>query len=152
MAGEPRLIKDSAQTVVNHASNVATSNVAGGAVTFDNSTKKYPRALATLYIADFSAAPSAGAYVNLLAVRQDVDGTSDDTSAPSGTSVESAEILGAWPIYAVDEAQRVTIDIDLRGAEKALVWIENRTGATINAGSGTEMTVKITPYSFEPTP
>ena len=75
--------------------------------------------------------------------------TSDDTAAPTGTDVESARFMGAFPIYDTDEEQRVSIDISLTGIRKAYFYIENKTGQTIT-GSASHIYVKITPYTVTP--
>lgn len=140
----------SATTVIDLTSDVTNTNTGGGTALLDNSTDKYPRALATFNNpGTFSAAPTNLSTVNLYMVRQDTDGTNDDTSAPSSADVEAAEWVGAFPIYDTDEEQRVTIDIDLRGALKAFFYIENRTGVTIT-GNSSHIYVKITPYTFAP--
>jgi hypothetical protein len=139
-----------ATTVIDLTADLTNTNIAGGTTILDNSADKYPRAQATFNNpGTFSAAPSAGACVNLWMVRQDTDSTNDDTSAPSGTDPKAAECVGSFPIYATDEEQRVTIDIDLRGALAAKFFIENKTGVTI-AGTGSHIYVKIQPYTFAP--
>lgn len=150
MAGELIHVYGSATTVIDLSSDLTNNSVGGGTTMLDNSSLKYPRALATFNNpSTFSAAPTNLSTVNLYMVRQDTDGTSDDTSAPASTDVEAAEFVGAFPIYDTDEEQRVTIDIDLRGAQKAHFYIENKSGVTITGTAG-NITVKITPYSFIP--
>jgi hypothetical protein len=150
MANQAIYVYGSATTVIDLTADLTNTSVAGGTTLLDNSTDKYPRALAMFNNpGTFSAAPTNLSVVNLYMVRQDVDSTSDDTSAPTGSDVEAAEWVGAFPIYDTDEEQRVTIDIDLRGAQKAYFYIENKTGVTIS-GSGSHIYVKITPYTIGP--
>lgn len=151
MAGEAILkFAASATTVIDLTADLSNNNVGGASATLDNSTDKYPRALATFNNpGTFSAAPTNLSVVNLYMVRQDVDSTSDDTSAPTGSDVEAAEWVGAFPLYDTDEEQRVTIDIDLRGALKANFYIENKSGVTIT-GTASHIYVKITPYTMIP--
>jgi hypothetical protein len=139
-----------ATTVIDLTSDLTTNNVGGGTAVLDNSTDLYPYAVATFNCpGTFGAAPTNNSSVNLYAVLQDVDGTSDDTAAPTGTDVESARFMGAFPIYDTDEEQRVTINISLDGIRKALFYIENKTGQTIT-GSASHIYVKITPYTYAP--
>lgn len=150
MANELQLVFDSTTTVINLTADVTNNNTGGGTLILDNSTNKYPRALAMFNNpGTFSAAPTNLAPVNLYMVRQDTDGVNDDTATPATTDVESAEWVGAFPVYDTDEEQRVTIDIDLRGALKAHFYIENKTGVTIT-GLASNIYVKITPYTFKP--
>lgn len=152
MAGEAQIkLAASATTVISLTANLANGNAAGGSAMLDNGTDKYPYALATFAnLGSFSAAPTEGSVVSLYMVRQDVDGTNDDTSAPSGADVESAQFVGAFRLYDTAEVQRHTIEIDLMGALKANFYVKNESGVTINAGSGTECTVKITPFTLAP--
>lgn len=142
----------STTTVIDLTADLTNGNVAGGTTILDNSTDKYPYAVATFNNpGTFSAAPTNASVVNLYMVRQDTDGTSDDTSAPTGTDVESAEWVGSFPIYDTDEEQRVTIEIDLKSALKAYFYIENKTGVTIT-GTASHIYVKITPCTRAPAP
>lgn len=137
-------------TVINLTADLTNNSVAGGTTLLDNSTEKYPRALAVFNNpGTFSAAPTNLSTVNLYMVRQDVDGTSDDTSAPTGADIEAAEWVGTFPMYDTDEEQRVTIEIDLRGALKAYFYIENKTNVTIT-GAASNIYVKITPFTYAP--
>jgi len=151
MANELKIVQDATTTCINLTADVTNNNTGGGTLILDNSVNKYPRALAMFNNpGTFSAAPTNLSVVNLFMVRQDTDGTSDDTATPLTTDVESAEWVGAFPIYDTDAAQRVTIDIDLRGALKAHFYVENKTGVTIT-GAASNIYVKITPYTYAPT-
>lgn len=137
-------------TVVDLTADLTNNNVGGGSALLDNSTELYPYAVATFNNpGTFAVAPTNNSTVNLYAVLQDVDSTSDDTAAPTGTDVESARFMGAFSIYDTDEEQRVSIDISLLGIRKAYFYIENKTGQTI-IGSGSHIYVKITPYTMTP--
>lgn len=139
-------------TVIDLTSDLTNGNVAGGTTVLDNSSEKYPFALCMFNNpGTFGAAPTNLSVVDLYAVRQDTDSTNDDTSTPATTDTESAEWMGAFPVYDTDEEQRVTINIDLRGIQKAFFYIMNRTGQTIT-GSGSHIYVKITPYTLQPAP
>ena len=137
-------------TVIDLTADLTNGNVGGGSALLDNSTELYPYAVAVFNNpGTFGAAPTNNSTVNLYAVLQDVDSTSDDTSAPTGTDVESARFMGAFPIYDTDEEQRVSIDISLMGIKKAYFYIENKCGQTIT-GTGNHIYVKITPYTLTP--
>jgi len=137
-------------TVIDLTADLTNNSVAGGTTLLDNSTELMPYARATFNNpGTFGAAPTNNSTVNLYAVLQDTDGTSDDTAAPTGSDVESARFLGAFTIYDTDEEQRCSIDIDLMGIQKAYFYIENKTGQTIT-GSASHIYVKITPYTLTP--
>ena len=137
-------------TVIDLTADLTNNSVAGGTTLLDNSTELMPYARATFNNpGTFGAAPTNNSSVNLYAVLQDTDGTSDDTAAPTGSDVESARFMGAFTIYDTDEEQRCSIDIDLIGIQKAYFYIENKTGQTIT-GSASHIYVKITPYTLTP--
>jgi hypothetical protein len=137
-------------TVIDLTADLTNGNVGGGSALLDNSTELYPHAVAVFNNpGTFGAAPTNNSTVNLYAVLQDVDSTSDDTAAPTGTDVESARFMGAFPIYDTDEEQRVSIDISLMGIKKAYFYIENKCGQTIT-GSASHIYVNITPYTLTP--
>lgn len=135
-------------TVIDLTADLTNSNIGGGTALLDNSVELYPYAVATFNNpGTFGAAPTNNSSVNLYAVLQDTDGTSDDTAAPAGTDVESARFVGAFPVYDTDEEQRVSITISLDGIKKAYFYIENKTGQTI-IGAGSHIYVKITPFTY----
>ena len=137
-------------TVIDLTADLTNNSVAGGTTLLDNSTELMPYARATFNNpGTFGAAPTNNSTVNLYAVLQDTDGTSDDTAAPTGSDVESARFMGAFTIYDTNEEQRCSIDIDLMGIQKAYFYIENKTGQTIT-GSASHIYVKITPYTLTP--
>ncbi len=137
-------------TVIDLTADLTNNSVAGGTTLLDNSTELMPYARATFNNpGTFGAAPTNNSTVNLYAVLQDTDGTSDDTAAPTGSDVESARFMGAFTIYDTDEEQRCSIDIDLMGIQKAYFYIENKTGQTITR-SASHIYVKITPYTLTP--
>jgi len=137
-------------TVIDLTADLTNNSVGGGSALLDNSTELFPYALAVFNNpGTFGAAPTNNSTVNLYAVLQDTDGTSDDTAAPTGSDVESARFMGVFTIYDTDEEQRCSIDIDLMGIQKAYFYIENKTGQTIT-GSASHIYVKITPYTLTP--
>lgn len=150
MANATKMIFGSVTTVIDLTADLTANNVGGGSAALDNSTLLYPWAIAVFNCpGTFGAAPTDKSVVNLYAVLQNTDGTADDTAAPTGTDVESARFVGAFPIYDTDEEQRVTINISLEGITAALFYIENKTGQTIT-GTGNHIYVKVTPFSYEP--
>jgi hypothetical protein len=158
MAGETKILLGSATTVISHAASLANngytySGLSGCTMTdLDNSTTLYSHARATLHIPEtFAAAPTAGGYFNLYLLPLNVDGTSDDTPAPDATALKAARWVGAFPISAYDVEQRVTIDLPgvLRGLTACQFFIENKCGQATTY-SASALTVKVTPYTFQP--
>ena len=148
MATPTVMLLDSTTTVIDLTADVSSTNIGGGTTLLDNSTNKYPYAIAVFNNpGTFGGAPTDNSTVSLYAVLQDVDSTSDDTAAPSGTDLESARFMGSFPIYNTDEEQRVTINISLHGILKAYFYILNNSGQTIS-GSGNHIYVKITPFTY----
>lgn len=150
MANETKMaFAASSTTVVSSAAAISDGNVAGGTAILDNSTDLYPFATATLSVPDtFAAAPTDRSTVDLWMVRQDVDGTNDDTSTPTGTDVEAAELVGSFLVYDTDEAQRNTITISLNGVQKANFYIKNNTGQALSYTSN-PITVKVHPFTYK---
>jgi hypothetical protein len=153
MANVPtKQIFGTAQTVINTASNISAGNFSGApAAIFDNTTDAAvpyaPRAVATLYIFDWAAAPVAGTVIELWGVLQDVDGTNDDTDAPSGTDKVGARYFGQFAAAAVDAPQRRTTSISLLGVQKVSFYIKNGTAQTIT-NTATNCTLKVTPLAL----
>lgn len=150
MANEVKMVFGSATTVIDLTADLTNTSVGGGSALLDNSSALYPYAVAVFNCpGTFGAAPTDNSNVALYAVLQDVDSTSDDTAAPTSADVESARLVGLFPIYDTDEEQRVTINISLHGIRKANFYIKNNTGQTIT-GTGSHIYVKITPFSYVP--
>lgn len=148
-----KAIYGTAQTVIDTATDIAAGNFSGApSATFDNTTDAavpYARwAVAMAEFPDWAAAPVAGTVVELFGVLKDVDGTDDDTDAPSGTAAGGARYFGAWPIAAVDALQRRTITIDMLGAQKVDFYIKNGTAQNMNNDAGTNCVVKVTPLAY----
>lgn len=158
MANETTWTDDSPATVVSVAANMTNGQVAGNNTILDNSTNKRTRAMATLYVSGCATAPTADNLIELWMQRQDVDGTADDTAGGSVTatpatpsngfqSTQGAELVGFFPVAQTTAAQRITREIRFDRVAKASYFVRNQTGVTINAGTGTELTVKITTFS-----
>jgi hypothetical protein len=151
MANELKQVYGSATTVIDLTADLTNTSVAGGTAALDNTTNNYPWALAVFSApGTFSAAPTNLSTVNLYMVRQNTEGTDEDTATPTGSDVESAQFVGAFLIYDSDEVQRVSIVIDIAGVTNALFYIENKTGVTIT-GNSSHIYVKVTPFSYAPT-
>ena len=152
MAAVPaRMFYGTAQTVISTAVDIAAGNFGATTTTFDNTTDAaVPYALfaeAMMEAPDWAAAPVAGTVVSLWGVLKDVDGTDDDTDAPSGTASGGARFFGAWVIAAADALQRRTITINLRGVRFCDFYTKNETAQNMNNDGGTSHIVKITPFS-----
>lgn len=153
MANELKQVYASATTVISCAAAISNANGTDNshATQLDNSND-YPYALAVLNITDtFAAAPGAGSSIDLYMVRDDVDGTTDETPIPSTTDMfYLASFMGSWILDNQDVAVVKTIVIDLRGVRKARFFIWNNSGQQISYTS-TATTVKITPFTVAPT-
>lgn len=141
------------QTCIDLATDIAAGNFSGApAAIYDNTTDaavpEAPLAVAVAVFPDWAAAPAAGTAVELWGVLQDVDGTSDDTDAPSGTAVNGARFFGSFPISAADALQRRTITIDMRGVKKVSFYFKNGTAQNMNNAGGTNATLKVTPLAI----
>jgi hypothetical protein len=148
MANEQKMSFGSATTVISLTSTLGNGNVAGGTTELDNSSTLYPYALAVLDVPDtFGAAPTNYSSVDLLMVRNAVDGANNDTSSPSGTDIEGAELAGIFVIYDTDEQQRNSQVISLLGVKKANFYIRNNSGQSLIYSSN-PITVKITPFTL----
>lgn len=138
-------------TVINLATDIAAGNFSGApAATFNNASND-SHAVAMAEFPDWAAAPAAGTLVELWGLLKDVDGTDDDTDAPSGTANGGARFFGAWVIAAADALQRRTIAISLEGISSAMnvdFYIKNGTAQNMNNDGGTNAVVKITPFSY----
>lgn len=143
------------QTVFDSATDIAAGNFSGATSVYDNTSDgAVPNALfarATIQIPDWGGTPVANTLVELWGVLQDVDGTSDDTDAPSGTAAGGARFFGAFIIAAADALQRRTINISMEGVEKVIFYIKNGTVQNMNNDAGTNLTLKITPYTLQQT-
>lgn len=153
MATAVKMLYGTAQTVINTGTDIAASNFSGApAATFDNTTDSaVPYALfaeAMLEAPDWAAAPVAGTTIGLYGVLKDVDGTDDDSDAPSGTAVGGGRFFGSWTIAAVDALQRRTITINLKGCRFVDFYILNGTAQNMNNDAGTNCVVKITPFTI----
>lgn len=158
MANETIWTDGSPTTVVSVASNMTNGQVAGNNAILDNSANRHTRAIATLFVGSFATAPTADLGFELWMTRQDVDGNDDDTAGSSVTSsptapsngflsTQGAQLVGFFPVAQTTAAQRITREIAFDRVSKAKYFIRNQTGVTANAGSGTELTVKIVTFT-----
>ncbi|XAI95623.1 hypothetical protein [Microcystis phage Mae-JY22] len=158
MANETTWTDDSPTTVISVAANMTNGQVAGRTTMLNNAGNKRTRALATLYVSGFGSTPTAETGFELWMQRQNVDGTDDDTAGGSVTSTpaspsngfastQGAELVGFFPVAQTTAAQRITREIAFERVAEAHFIVRNQTGVTANAGVGTELTVKITPFT-----
>jgi len=147
---KPKMFFGTAQTVFNSATDIGAGNFSAAGTDFDNTTDSSvpyaTQAVAMIEMPDWAAAPVAGTVVELWGLMVDVDGTDDDTDAPSGTASGGARNLGGWVVAAADALQRREIVIDLTGVRKFTPYVKNGTGQNMNNDGGTNMVVKITPF------
>lgn len=147
---KPKQFLGTAQTVFNSATDIASLNFSEAGTAFDNtsdaSVPYATHALAMIEMPDWAAAPVAGTTVELWGLLENVDGTDDETDAPSGTAQGGAHFLGAWYVAAADALQRREIVIDLTGIRSFVPYIKNNTAQNMNNDGGTNMVVKITPF------
>lgn len=141
-----------AQTVISTAVDVAAGNFSVTTTQFDNTIDAIvpyaPLANAIASFPDWGAAPAVGTTVELWGLLKDVDGTSDDTQAPSGTVSGGARFFGAWVISADDALQRRTIVISLDGVKFCDFYFKNGTAQNMNNDGGTSAIVKIEPFAY----
>jgi len=141
-----------AQTVFDSSTDIAAGNFSAAGTEFNNTSDSAvpyaTHAVAMIEMPDWAAAPTAGHVVELWGLMQDVDGTDDETDAPSGTTSGGAHFLGAWVLAAADALQRRETVISLEGVRKFVPYIKNGSAQNLNNDGGTNMVVKITPFSY----
>lgn len=141
-----------AQTVINSSTDIAAGNFGAGGTEFTNNDAAVPAAplaLAMIEMPDWGGAPAAGTTVELWGTLTNTDGTDDDTDAPSGTSSGGARFFGSWVVAAVDALQRRTIVISLEGVASGFIpYVKNGTAQNMNNDGGTNLVVKITPFTY----
>jgi hypothetical protein len=147
-----RQILGTAQTCINTTTNITAGNFsAAPAATYDNTTDAaVPRAQyaqCVLRTGTWSVAPAVGTVIELWGVPQDVDGSDDDTDAPSGTAEGGARMFGVFRMAAVTTAQRRTIIINMLGYEHMNFFLKNGTAQTMTNNGGTACTLKVKPVA-----
>jgi hypothetical protein len=138
-------------TVIDTATDIAAGNFSGAPAATFNNADNYTHAEAMGEFPDWAAAPVAGTVVELWGLLKDVDGTDDDTDAPSGSAPGGARYFGSWVIAAADALQRRTIVISLEGClsdRNVDFYIRNGTAQNMNNDGGTNAVVKIRPFSY----
>lgn len=139
-----------AQTVYNSASAIAASNFSAAGSEFDNTTDAVvpfaTHATAVLSVSFGATAPTAGTVIELWELSNDVDGATDETDPPSGTSSNGARFMGAFVLAAAANSTQVReIVISLEGLRKFVPYLKN--GAQVTTAASTA-TLKITPFSY----
>lgn len=154
MAGGLKMVFGTAQTVFDSSTDIASTNFSAASTEFNNTSDAAypyaPLALACAQFPDWGAAPTDLSTVDLYMVRTDTDGTSDDTTSPATTDTEGAEYCGSFVLNNDDELQRKTIVISLTGVKKCYFYVKNNSGQNMNNDGGTNFTLKITPFTYEP--
>ncbi|WP_448506620.1 hypothetical protein [Immundisolibacter sp.] len=150
---KPKMFYGTPQTVFNLATDIAAGAFSGAGTDFDNtsdaSVPDAPFALAMIEIPDWGAAPVAGTTVELWGLMLDTNGTADDTDPPSSTASGGARWLGSWVVAGVDAGvQRREIVINLTGIRKFTPYVKNMTAQNMNNDGGTNMIVKLTPFTI----
>jgi hypothetical protein len=146
-----QFVSGTTTTVINLATDIAAGNFSGAPAASFTNTDNYTHALAMGEFPDWAAAPVAGTVVELWGLLLNVDGTDDDTQAPSGTASGGARFFGAFGLSADDALQRRTIVISLDGLHSAIsvdFYIKNGSAQNMNNDGGTNAVVKITPFSY----
>lgn len=140
-----------AQTVYNSSSAISASNFSAAGTEFNNTSDSAvayaTHALAVLSVPYGATAPTAGLVVELWGLMQDVDGTTDETNAPSGTASNGARFIGAWVLDDAPSSTQVReIVISLEGIRKFVPYLKN--GAQVATNTNEATTVKITPFAY----
>lgn len=139
------------QTVYNSSSAISASNFSAAGTEFNNTSDSAvpyaTHAVAVLSVPYGATAPTAGLTVELWGLMTDVDGTTDETNAPSGTDSNGARFIGAWVLDNASSSTQVReIVISLEGIRKFVPYIKN--GAQVATNTNEATTVKITPFCF----
>jgi hypothetical protein len=145
---KPKAFYGTKQTVLSSSSAISASNYSGTPTEFTNNDTSVPDAPYARAVLDVSMVsnPSGTVGFSLWALQKNVDGSNDDTTAPSGTSQNGAIYVGTFPqLQATTSAQRKTIQtIDIRGITAADFYVRNDTAV---ATTGT-VTLSITPFTI----
>jgi hypothetical protein len=154
MAGAVKMVFGTAQTVFDSSTDIVSTNFSAASTAFNNTNDAAypyaPLALVTAAFPDWAAAPTDLSTIDLYMVRQNVDGTADDTTTPATTDSEGAEYCGSFVLNNDDELQRKTIVISLVGVQSCLFFLKNNSGQNMNNDGGTNLVVKVTPFTYEP--
>lgn len=154
MPNELRQVYGTQVTVITRTTSItAAGNTVAADATQLNNSLNYPSAVAVLNIPDgFAAAPTAGQTLDLFMVLDDIDGTADETPEPAAGDIEQlARYVGSFVMDNQAVAVRKPIVISLEGVRLARYFLKNSTGQTAQRTTA-DITVKITPFSVEPTP
>lgn len=154
MAGAVKMVFGTAQTVFDSSTDIASTYFSAASTEFNNTNDAAypyaPLAKVTAQFPDWAAAPTDLSTVDLYMVRSDTDGTNDDTTTPATTDTEGAEFCGSFVLNNDDELQRKTIIISLLGVQKCYFYLKNNSGQNMNNDAGTNLVVKVTPFTYEP--
>lgn len=146
-------------TVISLSEAISNTYVVGGNTEFDNSSDKWPLALATIRVQDtFSSFTAQGATVDLFMIRGAID-SGVDTSGPAAyaavansaalVNVNGMEYCGSFVSGGTDEDFKQQITISLVGIRKARFYIRNNLGVSLSYSSN-PITVKIEGFTYAP--
>jgi hypothetical protein len=105
-----------------------------------------PLALATIVTGTFAANPVEGSEMELWGVIQDTITTSDDTGAPSGSTLNAPRHFGSWTMQAATTPQTKTIVIDVNGLTSIQFYIKNGTAQNLT-NSTNHIKLYVTPLA-----
>lgn len=147
---KPKQFFGTAQTVFNYTTaDITSANFSPAGTTFDNtsdaSVPYADRAMCVLEC-DYASSPTAGQVVELWALIQNIDGTSDETDAPATTASNGAHWLGSWILDDVATTQRRWMTINLEGITAFTPYIKNGSSTAMDCDAGQALVVKITPF------
>jgi len=146
-------------TVISLSETISDGRVVGGNTAFDNSTDKWPLALATIRVQDtFGAAPTTGLTIDLYMIRGEiatgVDSSGDAAyaavaNAAALTDTNGMDYCGSFAVDGNDQDFKRQITISLVGVREARFYIKNTTGQTL-VYSSNPITVTIEGLTYAP--
>lgn len=148
---KPKQFFGTAQTVFNYTTaDITAGNFSGAGTDFDNTSDAsvpYATHAMCMLECDYASAPTAGQPVELWGLMLNIDGTDDETDAPSGTSANGAHFLGYWVLDDSAGLQRKWVTISLAGITGFTPYVRNGSSTAMDCDGGTSgLVVKITPF------
>lgn len=140
-----------AQTVFNYSSaDITAGNFSPAGTDFDNtsdSSVPYADRAMCMLECDYASAPTEGQTVDLYALMLNIDGTDDETDAPSGAATNGAHYLGSWVLDNSTGLQRRWMVCSLEGITAFTPYVKNGSSTDMDCNGGTSaLVVKITPF------
>ena len=148
---KPKQFFGTAQTVFSYTTaDITAGNFSGGGTDFDNTSDAsvpYATHAMCMLECDYASAPTAGQVVELWGLMLNIDGTDDETDAPSGTASNGAHFLGNWMLDDSTGLQRRWMVIPLEGITGFTPYVKNGSSTAMDCDGGTSgLVVKITPF------